>query len=134
MYNSSNIGSFLIRLVLGVIFLAHGYAKFQGGIENTAGFFSSLGMPGFAAYIVALIELVGGILIVLGLATRIIAILFAVVMIGAILMVNLRNGLLGGYELDLALLAMSIYLVLNKEQALSLDSVIIANRKKQETT
>ncbi len=72
MNKNVEIGSLIIRLVLGFTFLVHGFQKWQGGIENTVGFFDSLGIPGFMAYIVATIELVGGILIILGLATRVI--------------------------------------------------------------
>lgn len=43
----THIGIVVIRVVLGVIFFAHGLSKFQGGIDNTAGFFTSLGLPGF---------------------------------------------------------------------------------------
>src|SRR6185437_16498062 len=100
--------------------------KFQGGINNTVGYFDSLGIPGFTAYVVALIELIGGIALILGIGTRIVSVLFAVIMLGAILIVKLPVGILGngqmaGYELDLALLAMSIYLVFANRSAFSLD-------------
>ena len=126
------IGIVLIRVVLGAIFFAHGLSKFQGGLENTAGFFSSLGLPGFSAYLVAGIELIGGALIIIGLATRIIAALFGAIMVVAIATVNLQNGFVGGYEFDLALLAMSLLLVLNKEQAYSVENVILSSRKKEQ--
>lgn len=128
----THIGIVVIRVVLGVIFFAHGLSKFQGGIENTAGFFTSLGLPGFSAYLVAGIELIGGALIILGLATRIIAALFAAIMVVAIATVTLQNGLVGGFEFDLSLLAMSLLLVLNKEQAYSVDNVILSSRKKEQ--
>ncbi|TRZ38459.1 DoxX family protein [Niallia circulans] len=128
----THIGIVVIRVVLGVIFFAHGLSKFQGGIENTAGFFTSLGLPGFSAYLVAGIELIGGALIILGLATRIIAALFAAIMVVAIATVSLQNGLVGGFEFDLSLLAMSLLLVLNKEQAYSVDNVILSSRKKEQ--
>lgn len=128
----THIGIVVIRVVLGVIFFAHGLSKFQGGIDNTAGFFPSLGLPGFSAYLVAGIELIGGALIILGLATRIIAALFAAIMVVAIATVSLQNGLVGGFEFDLSLLAMSLLLVLNKEQAYSVDNVILSSRKKEQ--
>ncbi|MCM3214526.1 DoxX family protein [Niallia taxi] len=128
----THIGIVVIRVVLGVIFFAHGLSKFQGGIDNTAGFFTSLGLPGFSAYLVAGIELIGGALIILGLATRIIAALFAAIMVVAIATVSLQNGLVGGFEFDLSLLAMSLLLVLNKEQAYSVDNVILSSRKKEQ--
>ena len=71
------------------------------GIENTVGFFDSLGIPGFMAYIVATIELVGGVLIILGLATRVVAALFVAVMLGAILQPSLKADSLAGLSLIL---------------------------------
>ncbi|MFC7785778.1 MULTISPECIES: DoxX family protein [unclassified Rossellomorea] len=120
------IGAFILRIFLGSTFFIHGLTKFQGGIENTAGFFHSLGLPGFTAYAVAIIELVGGLAMILGFGTRIVAVLFAFVMAGAIVKVKLAAGFLGngqmaGYELDLALLAISIYFVVAKESLFSID-------------
>ncbi|GGE83411.1 DoxX family protein [Priestia taiwanensis] len=122
----NEIGKCMLRVVLGIIFFAHGLSKFQGGIENTVGFFDSIGIPGFVAYIVAVIELVGGIAMIVGLGTRVVALLFVGVMVGAIFTVKLPAGLLGngdmaGYEFDLALLAISIYFVTANTSTLSLD-------------
>lgn len=126
-------GSTLLRVILGIVFLVHGYVKFQGGIGYTVDFFESLGLPGFSAYIVASIELVGGIALVLGLGTRIVAGLLAIILAVATIKVKLAVGFLGngqmaGYELDLALLAMAIYLALKSKTFLALDNVIF--RKK----
>ncbi|WP_078412005.1 DoxX family protein [Priestia abyssalis] len=124
MVKNAELGSFIIRLVLGLTFFVHGLAKFQGGIENTAGFFDSVGIPGFLAYAVGGIELIGGILLMLGFGTRIIAGAFAVIMVGAIFMVKLKSGFAGGYELDLALLAMSAHLLVSDNQFLSIGNVL----------
>ena len=40
------IGALVLRVVLGITFFIHGLAKFQGGIENTVGWFASIGLPG----------------------------------------------------------------------------------------
>ncbi|WP_307893674.1 DoxX family protein [Bacillus swezeyi] len=136
MNNKYEIGALILRLVTGLTFLLHGISKFQGGIENTVGFFSNIGIPGFLAYVVAIIELAGGALMILGLGTRIIGVLFALVMIGAIFTVKLSAGFMGtdggaGYEFDLTLLAMSVYLALNGSGLLSLDSLFRANRQEE---
>lgn len=123
MEKRKEIGSLLVRMVLGIIFLVHGFMKFDGGIENVVGFFSSVGLPGFLAYIVGAIELVGGILMILGVGTRVVAALFAFVMIGAIVSVKLVKGFVGGYEFDLALLAMSVHLVLSGSQLYAIESL-----------
>lgn len=134
MLRKNEVITTILRVFLGATFLIHGLTKFQGGIENTVGFFESLGLPGFTAYMVALIELIGGIAIVLGVGTRIISILFAIVLAVAIVKVKLAVGFLGngqmaGYELDLALMAISIYLATTNKSFLALDNVLFRSEK-----
>lgn len=110
----------LIRVVFGLIFTVHGVAKLQMGLENVSGYFASLGLPGFFAYVVASLELIGGIAVMLGLGTRVFAVLFALMMAGATIKVKLGGGLLGngqgaGYELDLALLLIALHLLITDE-------------------
>ncbi|AMM94344.1 oxidoreductase [Peribacillus simplex] len=133
--NRNEAGQVFLRVILGLTFFIHGVSKFQGGIGNTAGFFDSLGIPGFMAYIVASIELIGGLAVILGLGTRIVSVLFVVIMTGAIFTAKLPAGFLGngqaaGYELDLALLAMSVYLVCANRTVLSLDNMIFNKKGK----
>ncbi|MCR2822301.1 DoxX family protein [Lederbergia panacisoli] len=128
MLNKTEIGTLLLRIMLGLVFLANGAAKFQGGIGNTVGWFDSIGIPGFLAYIVAIIELVGGIAIILGLGTRLVSLLFGAIMIGAIFTVKLPDGFLNGYALDLVLLVMSIYMVLNGSKLYSLGQLLLKGR------
>lgn len=123
------IGKVILRAVVGLLFFIHGLSKFQGGISNTVGFFDSLGIPGFMAYVVAVVELLGGIALFLGLGTRIVTLLFALIMIGAIFTAKLSLGFLGngqmaGYELDLVLLAVSIYFVFAEKSKISLDHLL----------
>ena len=120
------LATLILRVVFGLMFLIHGIAKFQGGISNTVGYFDSLGLPGFLAYAIAIIELVGGLLLILGLGTRIVGALFAIIMLGAIFTAKLSLGLLGdgvsaGYELELVFLAIGVYFVLANPIILSLD-------------
>lgn len=124
--NKQEIGQIILRLVLGLTFFIHGLVKFQGGISNTVGYFDSLGLVGALAYLVATIELVGGIALILGFATRTISGALAVIMLGAIVIAKLPLGFLGdgqmaGYELELLLLAMSLYFVFADKPTLSLD-------------
>jgi len=128
MLNRTEIGTLLLRIMLGLVFLASGLAKFQGGIENTVGWFDSIGIPGFLGYIVATIELVGGIAIILGLGTRIVSLLFGMIMIGAIFTVKLPDGFLNGYALDLVLLVMAIYMVLNGSKLYSLGQLLFKGK------
>lgn len=125
MKNNYELGLLILRVVLGASFLTHGIMKFNLGIEGQAGWFASIGLPGFLAYVVAIIELVGGIAMILGIGTRIVAALFALVMLGAIFTVKLSvgfagNGQLAGWELDLAFLAMSVVLFMSGSEKFAL--------------
>ncbi|MDR0269671.1 MAG: DoxX family protein [Paenibacillus sp.] len=125
----------LLRVVLGVIFLVHGINKFQMGLGNVEAWFSSMDIPGFMAYVAAIIEVVGGVMLIIGLFTRVAAALFAIMMVGAIVTVKLSAGLLGndqmpGYELELSLMLLSVYLLAAGPASLSIDRIIF---KKQRT-
>ncbi|MFB7813201.1 DoxX family protein [Paenibacillus chitinolyticus] len=134
MNGKTEIGLLIVRLVLGVTFLVHGLDKFQSGLGNIAGWFESIGLPGFLAYVTAVIETVGGAAIILGLGTRIAAALFGVLMIGAMFSVKFSAGFTGngqsaGFELDLALFALSLLLVLTGSRYLAVDSLFGRSRQ-----
>lgn len=82
------------------------------------------------AYGVALLEIIGGIALIIGLTTRLVSALFALLLVGATLKVKISVGLLGngqmaGYELDLAFLAMAVYLAINGGKVLSVSQLIL---------
>ena len=129
MSDKNEIGSLLLRIVLGLVFLANGFTKFQGGIGNTAGWFESIGIPGFLAYAVGTIELVGGIALILGIGTRVVSLLLGIIMLGAIFTVNLSAGFLNGYVFDLVLLVIAVHMVLNGSKLFSLEQVIFKGRE-----
>ena len=119
--------SLLVRVVFGFMFFYHGVVKFQGGIENTVGYFEMLGLMGGLAYVVAIIELVGGLLLILGLGTRVVSAIFAIIMIGAIFTAKLSLGLFGdgtyaGYELEVVYVALGIYFIFADRSPLSIDN------------
>ena len=133
MIRSNEIGATILRVFLGITFFVHGLAKFQGGIANTVEFFEGLGFPGFSAYVVALIELIGGIALILGIGTRIVSILFVLILAVATIKVKLAAGFLGngqmaGYELDLALLVISLYLAAINKSFLALDNLLFRSK------
>ena len=78
-------GATLLRVSLGIIFLAHGaYLKiFVFTVGGTVGFFESLGLPAASAYAVMLAEIVGGVLLILGVRVREAAAVLAIVSLGA---------------------------------------------------
>ncbi|PFD06377.1 oxidoreductase [Bacillus thuringiensis] len=132
--NKNELSFFIIRLVLGLTFFAHGLRKFQDGIHNTENFFNSLGIFDWLAYPVAILELLGGILVILGLGTRIISTLFSFLIAGAIITVKFDQGFIGGYEFDLLLLAVSLFFVVNNSQSISLDQFLSNRNNKQQQT
>ena len=83
MMKKIEVSTLILRLVLGVTFFVHGLVKFQGGIENIVGWFEAIGLPGVLAYGVALLEMVGGIALIVGLGSRIVSALFVLLMLGA---------------------------------------------------
>ena len=94
----------LLRVSLGTLFLAHGLVLklLTFGIPGTVGYFQSLGFPGSFAYLVMLGEIGGGLALVLGAYTRVIALLLLPIMIGATLQ-HIGNGWVfsgngGGWE------------------------------------
>jgi putative oxidoreductase len=110
-------GLTVLRVVVGIVFFVHGYEKlFKMGFHGVAGMFGHMGipLPAVSAVIVTLVELVGGILLITGLATRVAAALNAIDMTVAILVVHLKNGFSGpmGFEHPLTLLGACICLVL----------------------
>jgi putative oxidoreductase len=77
-------GPLSIRILAGITFLAHGLPKFED-ITGTQGFFGSVGLPLELAIPIGLLEVIGGVFLLVGVVTRIAAALFIVEMIGAIL-------------------------------------------------
>ncbi|MFK9093599.1 DoxX family protein [Bacillus salipaludis] len=129
----------ILRVILGITFFVHGFVKFQGGIENIVGWFDAIGLPGFLAYGVALVEIIGGIALILGLGSRFVAALLALLMVGATLKVKLAVGFLGngemaGYELDLALLAMAVFIAINGSKMFALDQFVFKGQKTDTTS
>jgi putative oxidoreductase len=95
----------VMRLALGSILIAHGYAKVFRGFHHHMDTVASLGLPAWMAYLSAGTEFFGGIALVLGLLTRFFSLAVLIEMIVAIWKVHLKNGLTGsgGFEFPLAL-------------------------------
>ncbi|NUP68399.1 MAG: DoxX family protein [Nonomuraea sp.] len=108
-----DVAALISRVVLGVIFVAHGWQKWQGGLGAAAGQFREMGvpMPELSAGFATIVELVGGVLLILGLLVRPVALLLLIDMIGAIVFVHAGHGVLsqgGGWELPGALGALAL--------------------------
>ncbi len=139
-----------MRLILGSIFIAHGYTKLfggqgtseqvspeakqnlgetfveqmeQGGVEQTAGWLDSIGTPNpqQAAWAVAITEFGGGIALILGWQSRLAALANIFSQMVAINKVHKDQGLVNGYELNLALIAGLSVIALDGPGKLALD-------------
>jgi uncharacterized membrane protein YphA (DoxX/SURF4 family) len=107
MKSSTDLALLLIRVGLALVFIAHGWAKISG-MEDTVAFFGSLGLSSVWAYVVSYIEFGGGILMFLGIGTGWAGVALATTMVGAIALVKLHKGFVGGYEFDLMLFLSAI--------------------------
>lgn len=120
----------VLRLVIGFLFAAHGWQKYnEFTITGTQGAFTQMGVPAadVVAPIIATLELVGGIALILGLATRPFAALLTLNMLGAIILVHASAGIFvetGGFELVLLLGASSLAVALAGPGRLSLDHLL----------
>ncbi|SDO54872.1 putative oxidoreductase [Paenibacillus sp. yr247] len=115
---SMALGLLIIRLVVGLSFVAHGAQKLFGwfggyGPKGTGGWMESIGIkPGVAMAVMAgLMEFVGGALFTAGLGTVIAALLITITMVVSIVKVHAKNGYwatAGGYEYNLLLIAIAV--------------------------
>ena len=124
---NSRLAIALLRVALGSMFVAHGLLKvFVFTLPGTAGFFESLGLPGFLAYVVAPAEILAGAALLLGYRARVVAMAMIPILLGAS-MVHLGNGWLftapkGGWEYPVYLVVAAIAQSLLGSGAFSLDA------------
>jgi putative oxidoreductase len=125
----------VLRVILGFLFAAHGWQKFnEWTIAGTQAAFGQMGVPAadIAAPIVAGLELGGGIALILGVLTRVVAALLALDMIGALVLVHASAGVFvdgGGYELVLLLGAAALALALVGPGRISVDRAVFGKTK-----
>ena len=133
-----NIGTTVLRLVLGVVFFAHGAQKMLGwfgghGFSATMGAFTGMHIPAALAFLAIAAEFFGSLGLIVGLLTRIAAFGIFCNMVVAILAVHLRNGFFmnwmgtqkgEGYEYHLLVLAITVFLMIRGGGAASLDRML----------
>ena len=132
----SDYGLLVLRVVIGVIFIAHGYLKFfKMGMGGTIGFMTQIGVPAptLIAWFVTFAELIGGIALILGIFTLPFGLALAVDVGGAIWYAKRGGGLLApkGFELELTLLAAALAIALAGPGALSLRNALRRKRPGQ---
>jgi len=119
------LGLLVMRVVLGVIMVAHGYHKVFGGMAHHMDAVSRIGFPRWFAYFSAGTEFFGGMLIVAGLLTRFAALAIAIEMSVVVAKVHWKNGLTGngGFEFPLALAAIAFALIFFGAGPIALDAI-----------
>lgn len=108
--NNKNLALLLLRIGVGLIFVLAGWGKLTG-IENVQAFFGNVGIPlaGIMAWVVALVEFVGGLMVLIGYKVKIPSLLLAFIMVVAILTVKLGgDGGFSGMRVDIMLLVSSL--------------------------
>jgi len=126
------IGLLVLRLVLALIFFAHGYPKVAHSAPGMQAFFVEHGLPGYFVYISGVLEVFGAVLLSLGVFTRVAALLLAIEMGVAIWKVHSAGGYLAvhNYEFPLAILAACFALATVGAGRLSLDQPLFEGKGK----
>ena len=117
-----------LRLALGTVLMANGWLKINAPLGITAEFDTvAWGWPNpvFWAWVVALVETFGGLLIIVGLFTRTAATLIALVMILTIWTMRIGEGFVGGFEFHFALLMIAIALTVGGPGHFSVDNDVL---------
>ena len=103
------MGLLLIRLAAGWVFINHGWMKLQN-LSGADSFFAGIGLPPGTAMFIAAIEVIGGIMLALGVAPRLAGVVLGIEMVVAMLLVGIPSG---SYELEalLAATALGIFMI-----------------------
>ncbi len=133
-----NVGLLVLRLTLAIVMVAHGWPKLNPnspmkGTAGFSGFLKQLGvpLPPFFAWVVALLETAGAVLLILGLGTRILAVGFVIDMIVATVWVRIRmaksafaGGQGIGWEFEFALAGIALALLFTGAGSIALDPLV----------
>jgi len=127
-FTPADWGATLLRIALGAMFLAHSVVLklLTYGLPGTAKFFEGAGLPGWLAYVTFACEAAGGVLLVLGIQARWVALALSPFLLGALFTVHLPNGWVftspgGRWEYPAYLLVLCIAQALLGDGALALN-------------
>lgn len=121
-----DLAPLLLRIGVGLIFIVAGWGKLNG-IEGTAGYFGNIGipLPGIMAWVVAIVEFVGGIMVLVGYRIQLPSLLLAITMVVAIITTKLGgDDVFRAMRLDLMLLLASLALMFINSGSYSVDALL----------
>ncbi len=134
-----HLAPLILRIGVGLVFFFAGLGKIMGGVDGVANYFDSLGipLPGLMAPLVSYLELLGGLALIVGALTRVVALLLVGDMLVAILVAKLPGALakpdfaagFGEFRLELLLLLASAALALLGAGAFSVDAALLGDRE-----
>ncbi len=124
--SSPDLPSLILRLAVGTLFMLHGYPKLTSGRQMGEGWMKSMGMPTAMIPFAGVVEFFGGLALVLGILTPIVALLSALWMLSttSFAINKLKKKYMGGYELDITLFSAALALALLGSGAYSIDHLI----------
>jgi len=140
---NSDPGLTIARIILGIVFLPHGAQKLLGwfggyGFAGTMDYFTgTVGLPWLIAFLVIMIEFFGSLALIAGIGTRLVALLFTILLIGIILSTHAQFGFFmnwfgtqkgEGYEYFILALGLSSLLMISGAGKYSLDSALLTKK------
>jgi putative oxidoreductase len=133
-FDTSRAGAMLLRVSLGLMFIAHSVILkyFVYTLSGTVQYFTSIGLPASLAYVVFALEATGGVLLVLGIQTRWVALSLIPVLVGAT-WAHIGNGWVfsntnGGWEYPLYLIVISIVVALQADPLKAMQSAAVSDQ------
>ena len=127
------LGLLFLRVALGVIFIYHGYPKLFSGTQQMMDFFRHIGLPGYFVFVAGVFEFFGGILLIIGLFTRIAGFLLAAEMLVALWKVHgmfSHPSAVDDYQFPLACCAGAFALATVGAGLISFDHILFRDRGK----
>ncbi len=124
---NTNLASLILRLAVGSLFMVHGYPKLgKQQRQQGVGWMTSMGMPGGMMAFAGVVEFFGGLALILGILTPIIAVLAALWMLSTTWFARskLKKKYMGGWELDVTLLLAALAIAALGSGVFSIDHLL----------
>jgi len=122
----SYLAPLLLRIAVGTLFMVHGYPKLTKARKGTADWLKSMGIPGAFAAFAGFAEFFGGLALLVGFLTPLVAVLAALWMLSTTWLAKskMKKAYVGGWELDITLVLATLAIALLGPGPVSLDSLL----------